>query len=122
VYFSAKKHVGSHRGSAEISGSALSADRKGRSTTRGKKKNGKSKSKSGRGNSQSRVSGVGCVVRKGIFRGIASKKKMEKEKKNKAKDSTYITESDGSDALILSLAGFRESWVIDSGAYFHATS
>jgi len=30
--------------------------------------------------------------------------------------------SDESDALILSLAGSNESWVIDSGASFHATS
>ena len=34
----------------------------------------------------------------------------------------YVTVSDGFDVLILFLAGFSESWVIDSGASFHATS
>ena len=34
----------------------------------------------------------------------------------------YVTESDGSDASILSLAGSSESWVITSGVSFHATS
>jgi len=42
--------------------------------------------------------------------------------KGKEKDSTYITESDGSDALILSLVKSSKSWVIDSDASFHATS
>jgi len=43
------------------------------------------------------------------------------EGKSKKKDFMYITESDGSNALILSLAEFNESWVIDSSASFHAT-
>jgi len=34
------------------------------------------------------------------------------------KNSVYITESDGFDVLILSLAKSNESWVIDSGASF----
>ena len=42
--------------------------------------------------------------------------------KAKKKDSAYITESDRSDTLILSLAGSNESWVIDSGTAFHTTS
>jgi len=45
-----------------------------------------------------------------------------KKAKNKEKDSAYVIDSDRSDALILSLAGFSESWVIHSGASFHATS
>ena len=43
------------------------------------------------------------------------------EGKGKENDSVYITKSDGSDALILCLAESSESWVIDSGASFHAT-
>jgi len=49
------------------------------------------------------VPGVGSAAKRGMFRGTASKKK----------DSAYVTESDGSDAVILSLAGPTESWVID---------
>ena len=37
------------------------------------------------------------------------------------KDSTYIMESDRSDALILSLAESSESWVIDFDTSFYAT-
>ena len=44
------------------------------------------------------------------------------EGKDKEKDSVYITESDGFDALILSLAESSKSWVIDFNASFHATS
>ena len=38
------------------------------------------------------------------------------------KDFAYITESDGFDALIMSLAESSESWVIEFGASFHVTS
>ena len=41
--------------------------------------------------------------------------------KSKEKDSVYVTGSDESDALILSLAGSSELWVINLGASFHAT-
>ena len=44
------------------------------------------------------------------------------EGKSKEKDSAYVTVSDRSDALILSLAGSSESCVIDSDASFHTTS
>jgi len=43
------------------------------------------------------------------------------EGKGKEKDSAYITECNGSYALILSLAESSESWVIDFGTSFHAT-
>jgi len=50
------------------------------------------------------------------------KQKKDGEGKSKEKDSTYVTDSDGFDALILSLAVSSESWVIDSSVSFHATS
>ena len=43
------------------------------------------------------------------------------EGKAKERDFTYLTKSDGSDVLILSLAESSESLVIDSNASFHAT-
>jgi len=48
-------------------------------------------------------------------------KQKDGEDKSKEKDSTYVTKSDGSYALILSLTGSSESWVIDSGVSFHVT-
>ena len=48
-------------------------------------------------------------------------KQKDGEGKGKEKDSAYITESDGFDVLILSLAESSESWVIASNVSFHAT-
>jgi len=50
------------------------------------------------------------------------KQMKDGEGKSKEKNSAYITKSNGSDALILSLAESSESWVIDFGASFHTTS
>jgi len=50
------------------------------------------------------------------------KQKKYGEGKSKENDSVFITESNGSDALILILAGSNESWVIDSGVSFHTSS
>ena len=58
---------------------------------------------------------------KGPF-GEHCKQKKDGDGKGKEKDSAYVTGSDEYDVLILSLAGSNESWVIDSGASFHATS
>ena len=108
-------------GSAEISGSALIVDQRGRPMNKDKKKNNKYKSKSGRCIFKS--SGAGCwrCVEKGHIQ-RACKQKKDGEGKSKEKNSVYVTESDISDALILFLAGSSESWVIDSRASFHATS
>jgi len=91
---------------------SLSVDRRGRLTNREKKKNGKSKFKSGKENSKSR--GVGCRwcgEKRHIQRDF--KQKNNGEAKSKERDFVYVTESNRSDALILSLAGSSESWVID---------
>ena len=81
------------------------------------KKDERSKSKSERGTSKSR--GAGCW-RYGEIGHIQKDCKQTKdgEGKGKEKDFAYITESDRSNALILSLAESSESWVIDSGASF----
>jgi len=62
---------------------------------------------------------VGGVVKRDIFRGTVSIRRIENAKAKR--DFVFVTESDGSDALILFLAGSSESWMIDSGASFHAT-
>ena len=49
------------------------------------------------------VQDIGCVVKWGIFKKDCKQKK-DGEDKGKENDSAYITESDRSDALILSLA------------------
>ena len=89
----------------EISGSALSVDQRGRPMNKEKKKNDKSKSKLGRGTFRSR--GVGCwrCGEKDISRGTASRR-MEKEKAKRK--IPCMSQSDGSDALIL-LANSCES-------------
>jgi len=50
------------------------------------------------------------------------KLKKDGEGKSKEKDSAYVMGSDRSDALILSLAGSSESWVIYLGALFTSLS
>ena len=67
-------------GSAQILGSALSVNRRGRSTTR-EKKIMASPYPNQREQIPSRgVSGVGGMVRTGIFKGTTSRRKTEKEK------------------------------------------
>ena len=100
-------------GLAETSGTALSVDRRGVSVNRDNKKNERSKSKSGRGTFKLR--GAGCwQCRKMGHIQRDYKQKKDGEGKRKEKVSVYVMESDGSNALILSLAGSSESWVIDS--------
>jgi len=67
------------------------------------------------------ASGVGSVIKKGHLQRDCKQKK-DGDDKGKEKDSAYVTGSDESDALILFLTGSSESWVIDAGASFHATS
>ena len=95
----------------ETSGSTLSVDRKGRSGNKDKKKNERSKFKSEKATSKSR--GAGCW-RCGEMGHIQKdcKKMKDGEGKDKEKDSAYIMESDGSDALILSLAESSELWLL----------
>ena len=119
VLFSEEVHKKTSR-SAETSGSALSVNLRGRSGNRDKKKNGRSKSKSGKGISKLR----GTRCRRCGEMGHVQKdcKQKDGEGKGNEKDSAYITEIDGSDALILSSIESSKSWVIDFGASFHATS
>jgi len=68
-----------------------------------KKKNRKSKSKSEKGNSKSKdVRWWRCGEKEHFQKDC---KQKDGEGKGKEKNSTYITKSDGSDALIFSLAG-----------------
>jgi len=58
-----------------------------------------------------RVPDVGDVVKKGHFQRDCKQKK-DGEGKGKEKDSAYVTDSNISVALVLSLAGSSESWVM----------
>jgi len=108
-------------GSAETLGSALSVDQSGRSGNKEKKKNGRLKFKLEKHTFKPRDA---RCWRCGEMEYIQKDYKQMKdgEGKGKKKDSAYITESDVSDVLILSLAESSESWVIDSDASFNATS
>jgi len=80
-------------------------------------KNGKSKFKSGRENSKSRGAECWRCDKRGHIQRDCKQKK-DGEGKSKEKNVMYVRESDGSDGLILSLAGPGESWVINSDASF----
>ena len=67
-------------GAAKTSGSALSVDQRGTPTNRDEKKNSRPKSKLGKVFPSQRVQNVSGAVKMGIFRGTASRRKMEKEK------------------------------------------
>ena len=86
-------------GSVKTSVSVLSVDRRGRSRNRDKKKNRRSKSKSGKSTSKSRSAGCWRCGEMGHIQKDCKQK--DGEGKGKEKDSTYITESDRSNALIL---------------------
>ena len=108
-------------GLAETSGSALSVDRRVRSGNRDKNKNRRSKFISGKG--ISKLKGARCWRCSEMGHILEDCKQMiDGEGKCKEKNFAYITESDGSDFLIISLAEPIESWVIDSNISFHATS
>jgi len=75
---------------------------------RDKKKNEKSRSESERGISTSIGAGCWWCGEKGhILRDC--KQKKDGNNKSREKDSTYVTESDESDTLILFLVGSSES-------------
>jgi len=67
------------------------------------------------------MSGVGSAMRKGYFQ-RNYKQKKDRDGKVKEKDLAYVTGSNESDALIFSLSGSSESWVIDLCTSFHATT
>ena len=112
-------------GAAETSGSALNTYERGRL----QKKDGRPRSDSKSRKSRSRPpqnKGGGCwnCEKMGHFKRDCKslKGKQGDNTEGISKDSANLAEGSDSDALVLSLSTDDESWVIDSGASFHATS
>ena len=89
-------------GLAETSRSALSVDRKGRLKNEIRKRMANLDLNQGEVFPNREVPGVGDAVRRGIFRGTTSRRKMEKAKSKKK--ISYMSQSDRFDAFILFLA------------------
>ncbi|KAH9329144.1 hypothetical protein KI387_001252 [Taxus chinensis] len=105
-----------------LSGNALNVKTRGRQKERSKSKNnGKSKSK----NSiyKSRGKGITCwnCRKKGHVKKDCWFKENKENVPKKGKEENVASSEVMQDALILSLDNKIESWVLDSGASFHAT-
>ncbi|KOM52532.1 hypothetical protein LR48_Vigan09g119100 [Vigna angularis] len=103
--------------------SVLHTESRGRSSTRGtgrgKSKERQSKSRNHQSSNKSKTIECWNCGKTGHYKNqcrSASKKQEGKDEANVA------TTSGGGDALICSLENKEESWVLDSGASFHATS
>ena len=104
----------------DTSEGALSINQRGRSRNRVKKKNGRLKSKSGKGTSKSKGVGYWRYGETGHIQN--DYKQKDGEDKGKDKDSAYITESDESNALILSLDESMELWLLTLAPLFMSLS
>ena len=110
------------RNSGESSGSLLSAEGRGRKTGRGQNQ-GRHRSKSQkRGQSKDRKDIV-CwnCQKKGHFRNQCTAPAAPKGKKKEDDSANIVEEVVNDDALICCVECSVESWVMDSGASFHAT-
>ena len=127
---------GRRKSSVGSSGSAFRAEERGRRSTRNnnhnsnqnyrRKERGRSKSRRGRSKSRPRNKDKDDVCwdcgESGHYRRDCKAPKKHQENNRGGKDVAYVSDDDVADALILSLDSRTDSWVVDSGASFHATS
>ena len=122
VILSEETHRKSSGGST--SRSALNAQSRGRTTERGSnsKNHGKSRGKSKGRRSQSRGPNecwyCGKLGHK--MKDCWNRKKNEGDKPDGDKEANVVSNESDEDALLLSLESVDDSWVLDSGASFHA--
>lgn len=112
------------RGSGESSSSlVLHTESRGRNSTRGygrgKSKDQRSKSRNHHGSHNSKNIDCWNCGKKGHYKNQCRLPRKNQEAKDEA--NVALT-SEGGDTLICSLESKDESWVLDSGASFHATS
>ena len=107
----------------ESSGSALSTQSRGRSQQKGKNQiRGRSKSK-GKGQKKDRKDIVCWNCDKiGHFSSQCKAPKKNKKNQPKEDDSANSASEDDEDAFVCCVDSPIESWILDSGASFHATS
>ena len=103
--------------------SVLHTESRGRNSTRGngrgKSKDRRSKSRNHRSSHSSKIIECWNCGKTGHYKNQCKSVRKNQE----AKDEANVTSTSGrDDALICSLESKEESWVLDSGASFHATS
>eukprot|EP00253_Pinus_taeda_P012068 PITA_12068 len=116
-----KLSVSNKKSFCETSGSALSAESRGRKLERGKSSRYPSKSRKGIPKS---ISGIVCwkCEKKGRLKKYCrSRKGKEGDAQQENNDEANVTGEVLQDALILSFENITNSWVVDLGASFHAT-
>ncbi|KAK2378762.1 putative mitochondrial protein [Trifolium repens] len=105
------------------SSSVLHTESRGRNSTRGngrgKSKDRRSKSRNHRSSNSSKAIECWNCGKMGHFKNQCKSPPKNKEAKDEANVASTLGEDD---ALICSLESKEESWVLDSGASFHATS
>ena len=109
------------KSSGETSGNALSAESRGRIMERGKSSGYRSKSRKGRSKSRSGIVCWKCGKRGHLKKDCRSWKGKEGDPQQENNHEENVTGDVLQDSLILSFENVTDSWVVDSGASFHAT-
>jgi hypothetical protein len=105
----------------ETSGNALNMENRGRQKDRGKGSGNHGNSRKGR--SKSKLGKIECwnCGKKGHLRKEYRAPKKQRDGQHERNQEENVTGDVLQDALILSVDNISKSWVVDSGASFHAT-
>jgi hypothetical protein len=105
----------------ETSGNVLNMENRGRQKDRGKGSGNRGNSRKGR--SKSRLGKIECwnCGKKGHLKKDCRAPKKQRDGQQEKNQEANVTGDVLQDALILSVDNIFESWVVDSGASFHAT-
>eukprot|EP00253_Pinus_taeda_P016291 PITA_16291 len=109
------------KSSGETSGNALSAESRGRKMERGKSSGYRNKSRKVRSKSRSGIVCWKCRKKGHLKKGCRSRKGKEGDAQQENNHEANVIGEVLQDALILSFENITDSWVVDSGASFHAT-
>ena len=109
------------KSSSETSGNALTAESRRRKMERGKSSGYRSKSRKGRSKSRSGIVCWKCGKKGHLKKDCRSRKGKEGDTQQENNHEANVTGDVLQDALILSFENITDSWVVDSGASFHAT-
>ena len=102
-------------------GDALTMDSKGRPRDRGKSSGNRGKSRKGRSKSKPKNLEYWNCGKKGHLKKDCRAPKKQRDGQQERNQEANVTGDVLQDALILSVDNISESWVVDSGASFHAT-
>jgi hypothetical protein len=109
------------KSTGETSGNALNMESRGRQKDRGKGSGNHGNYRKGR--SKSRLGKIECwnCGKKGHLKKDCRAPKKQRDGQQERNQEANVTGDVLQDALILSVDNISESWVVDSGASFHAT-